>query len=148
MYYTDDIYARQNKIFIPRKKILKWNNKKEKFSTMWPKWCNVNTTLSIDNVLLHLGTSSEALKSGLSDMEYLRSKVVQTDETMEEEEEKSDDEEDCGPVEQTESALESGENTSKTKISKSSKDKKQSKVMNEKQEVTKGIYIFNHYCTI
>uniref|UniRef100_A0A3Q3X5K8 Probable RNA-binding protein 19 n=1 Tax=Mola mola TaxID=94237 RepID=A0A3Q3X5K8_MOLML len=72
----------------------------------------------------------EALKSGLSDMEYLRSKVAQTDETMEEGEEKSDDEEDRGPVQHTDSALESGENMSKTKISISSKDKKQSKVKN------------------
>lgn len=99
----------------------------------------MNTGLSIDNVLLHSGTSNEALKSDLSDMEYLRSKVAQTDETMEEGEEKSDDEEDRGPVQHTDSALESGENTSKTKISISSKDKKQSKVKNVKQEVTEGI---------
>uniref|UniRef100_A0A4W6GAC2 Probable RNA-binding protein 19 n=1 Tax=Lates calcarifer TaxID=8187 RepID=A0A4W6GAC2_LATCA len=38
------------------------------------------------------GTNKEALKSGLSDMDYLRSKVAQTDDTME------DNDEDKGPV--------------------------------------------------
>uniref|UniRef100_A0A671Y9A3 Probable RNA-binding protein 19 n=1 Tax=Sparus aurata TaxID=8175 RepID=A0A671Y9A3_SPAAU len=61
----------------------------------------------------------EALKSGLSDMEYLRSKVATTDDTLEEEDgEGADDEdEDQGPVQHTDSAYESGdrESTSKTK---------------------------------
>ncbi|XP_035514934.1 probable RNA-binding protein 19 [Morone saxatilis] len=82
------------------------------------------------------GATKEALKSGLSDMDYLRSKVAQTDDTMEESEEKDDgeagdgdEEEDRGPVQHTDSAYESGdrENTSKTKPSVSSEDK-QSKV--------------------
>uniref|UniRef100_G3P4J4 Probable RNA-binding protein 19 n=1 Tax=Gasterosteus aculeatus aculeatus TaxID=481459 RepID=G3P4J4_GASAC len=64
----------------------------------------------------------EALKSDLSDMEYLRSKVAQTDDTMEESEEKRDDDdenEDCGPTQNTDSAYESGDrdNTSKAKTS-------------------------------
>ncbi|XP_031164585.2 probable RNA-binding protein 19 isoform X3 [Sander lucioperca] len=81
------------------------------------------------------GATKEALKSGLSDMEYLRSKVAQTDDTMEESGEKDDGEgdddedEDCGPVQHTDSAYESGdrENMSKTKTSVASEDKKQSK---------------------
>uniref|UniRef100_A0A671YDB7 Probable RNA-binding protein 19 n=1 Tax=Sparus aurata TaxID=8175 RepID=A0A671YDB7_SPAAU len=46
------------------------------------------------------GATKEALKSGLSDMEYLRSKVATTDDTLEEEDgEGADDEdEDQGPV--------------------------------------------------
>uniref|UniRef100_A0A8D0DGR8 Probable RNA-binding protein 19 n=1 Tax=Sander lucioperca TaxID=283035 RepID=A0A8D0DGR8_SANLU len=61
------------------------------------------------------GATKEALKSGLSDMEYLRSKVAQTDDTMEESGEKDDGEgdddedEDCGPVQHTDSAYESGD---------------------------------------
>ncbi|XP_054466778.1 probable RNA-binding protein 19 [Anoplopoma fimbria] len=86
------------------------------------------------------GATKEALKSGLSDMEYLRSKVAQTDDTMEESEEKHDGEEneDCGPVQHTDSAYESGDrdNVSKTKTSVSSEDKKQSKAKkNAKQEM-------------
>ncbi|XP_074494180.1 putative RNA-binding protein 19 isoform X2 [Sebastes fasciatus] len=75
------------------------------------------------------GGTKEALKSALSDMEYLRSKVAQTDDTMEESEEKHDGEEDedSGRVQHTDSAYESGENLSKTKTSVSSEDKKQSK---------------------
>ncbi len=78
-------------------------------------------------------------------MEYLRSKVAQTDDTMEESEEKDDggggddEDEDHGPVQHTDSAYESGdrENTSKTKTSVSSEDKKQSKAKKTaKQEVT------------
>ncbi|TMS03993.1 putative RNA-binding protein 19 [Larimichthys crocea] len=81
------------------------------------------------------GATKEALKSGLSDMEYLRSKVAKTDDTMEEceEEEEEEDEDkdededvDHGCVQHTDSAYESGD-TSKTKTSVSSEDKKQSK---------------------
>uniref|UniRef100_A0A8C2Z568 Probable RNA-binding protein 19 n=1 Tax=Cyclopterus lumpus TaxID=8103 RepID=A0A8C2Z568_CYCLU len=65
--------------------------------------------------------TKEALKSGLSDMEYLRSKVAQTDDTMEESEEKDDgdENEDCGPMQHTDSAYESGDrdSVSKTKTS-------------------------------
>lgn len=96
-------------------------------------------------MLLIPGATKEALKSGLSDMEYLRSKVAQTDDTMEESGEKDDGEgdddedEDCGPVQHTDSAYESGdrENMSKTKTSVASEDKKQSKAKKTtKQEVT------------
>ncbi|XP_073322755.1 probable RNA-binding protein 19 [Pagrus major] len=76
------------------------------------------------------GATKEALKSGLSDMEYLRSKVAQTDDTMEEDGEGAGDEdEDRGPVQHTDSAYESGdrENASKTKTSVSSEEKKPSK---------------------
>nr|XP_015828071.2 probable RNA-binding protein 19 isoform X2 [Nothobranchius furzeri] len=69
-------------------------------------------------------TSKEALKSGLSDMDYLRSKVVQTDDMMEENE--GDEEENDAPVQHADSTYESGENMSKP----SSGDKKQS---NEKK---------------
>ncbi|XP_051278796.1 LOW QUALITY PROTEIN: probable RNA-binding protein 19 [Dicentrarchus labrax] len=85
------------------------------------------------------GATKEALKSSLSDMDYLRSKVAHTDDTMEESEEKDageagddmdddddDEEEDRGPVQHTDSAYESGD-TSKIKPSVSSEDKKQSK---------------------
>lgn len=91
--------------------------------------------------LLLSGATKEALKSGLSDMEYLRSKVATTDDTLEEEDgEGADDEdEDQGPVQHTDSAYESGdrENTSKTKTPASSEEKKQSKAKKTaKQEVT------------
>lgn len=92
------------------------------------------------NALFLLGTSKEALTSGLSDMDYLRSKVAQTVNTLEEEEEKSDGEEeqeeeeeaDEDPIllQHTDSAYESGENSSKAKPpvlckTKESKIKKQ-----------------------
>uniref|UniRef100_A0A3B3TPZ7 Probable RNA-binding protein 19 n=1 Tax=Poecilia latipinna TaxID=48699 RepID=A0A3B3TPZ7_9TELE len=50
----------------------------------------------------------EALKSGLSDMDYLRSKVAQTMEESDEENE-ADEEEEEGPVQHGDSAYESGE---------------------------------------
>uniref|UniRef100_A0AAQ5YYA5 Probable RNA-binding protein 19 n=1 Tax=Amphiprion ocellaris TaxID=80972 RepID=A0AAQ5YYA5_AMPOC len=58
--------------------------------------------------------------AGLSDMDYLRSKVTRTEDMMEESEEKDDgddEEEDDAPVQHTDSAYESGdrENVSKTK---------------------------------
>uniref|UniRef100_A0A3B4GPF6 Probable RNA-binding protein 19 n=1 Tax=Pundamilia nyererei TaxID=303518 RepID=A0A3B4GPF6_9CICH len=58
--------------------------------------------------------TKEALKSGLSDMDYLRSKVAQTADTEEEEEEDDD-----GPLQHTDSDYESGdrENISKVKSS-------------------------------
>lgn len=75
------------------------------------------------------GATKEALKSGLSDMDYLRSKVAQTDHTMEEYEEEEDndededgEDEDRGPVQHTDSAYESGE---RDKTAVFSKDKKQ-----------------------
>uniref|UniRef100_A0AAX7SV11 Probable RNA-binding protein 19 n=1 Tax=Astatotilapia calliptera TaxID=8154 RepID=A0AAX7SV11_ASTCA len=77
----------------------------------------------------------KALKSGLSDMDYLRSKVAQTADTEEEEEEEDDD----GPLQHTDSDYESGdrENISKVKSSVTSEEKDQSKVKKPaKQEVT------------
>ncbi|KAL7391647.1 hypothetical protein ABVT39_011966 [Epinephelus coioides] len=82
------------------------------------------------------GATKEAMKSGLSDMEYLRSKVAKTDDTMEESGEEDDDDEggdedeDHGPVQHSDSAYESGdrENMSKVKTSVLPEDKKQSKV--------------------
>uniref|UniRef100_A0A3Q1HRR2 Probable RNA-binding protein 19 n=1 Tax=Anabas testudineus TaxID=64144 RepID=A0A3Q1HRR2_ANATE len=60
----------------------------------------------------------EALKSALSDMEYLRSKVAQTVDTMGEEkdddEEGDDEDEDNGPIQHTDSAYESGDRENKT----------------------------------
>lgn len=74
--------------------------------------------------------TKEALKSGLSDMDYLRSKVAQTEDTEEEEEEDDD-----GPLQHTDSDYESGdrENILKVKSSVTSEENDQSKV---KQEVT------------
>ncbi|XP_071369702.1 probable RNA-binding protein 19 isoform X2 [Centroberyx affinis] len=75
------------------------------------------------------GTTKEALKSGLSDMEYLRSKVAQTGDTMREsgeedhgDEDGDDKDDDCVPVHQADSAYESGDrdNVPKTKTSISS----------------------------
>uniref|UniRef100_A0AAX7T6U8 Probable RNA-binding protein 19 n=1 Tax=Astatotilapia calliptera TaxID=8154 RepID=A0AAX7T6U8_ASTCA len=77
----------------------------------------------------------KALKSGLSDMDYLRSKVAQTADTEEEEEEEDDD----GPLQHTDSDYESGdrENISKVKSSVTSEEKDQSKVKKPaKQEAT------------
>lgn len=78
--------------------------------------------------------TKQALKSGLSDMDYLRSKVAQTADTEEEEEEDDD-----GPLQHTDSDYESGdrENISKVKSSVTSEEKDQSKVKKPaKQEVT------------
>ncbi|XP_068616888.1 probable RNA-binding protein 19 [Brachionichthys hirsutus] len=68
------------------------------------------------------GTTKVALKSGVSDMDYLRSKVAQTDDAMKESEEEDGDDEDCDPVKQSDSAYESGgrEKVSKTKTGVSS----------------------------
>lgn len=90
------------------------------------------------------GATKEALMSELSDMDYLRSKVANT-ETAEESEEKNADEEvegddadeDISSVQHPDSAYESGENATKTKPSASSKNKMQSKdKKNAQQEVT------------
>uniref|UniRef100_I3K7H8 Probable RNA-binding protein 19 n=1 Tax=Oreochromis niloticus TaxID=8128 RepID=I3K7H8_ORENI len=86
----------------------------------------------------------KALKSGLSDMDYLRSKVAQTADTEEEEEDENKDEEeeeedDDGPLQHTDSDYESGdrENISKVKSSVTSEEKDQSKVKKPAtQEVT------------
>lgn len=87
--------------------------------------------------------TKEALKSGLSDMDYLRSKVAQTADTEEEEDENKDEEEeeedDDGPLQHTDSDYESGdrENISKVKSSVTSEEKDQSKVKKPAtQEVT------------
>lgn len=87
-------------------------------------------------------------------MDYLRSKVAQTEDTMEESKEKQDGEEedededdDEGvPAQHTDSAYESGdkENLSKTKTLVSSGDEKQSKIKKTaKQEVTVQIHTLN-----
>ncbi|XP_054905016.1 probable RNA-binding protein 19 [Poeciliopsis prolifica] len=62
--------------------------------------------------------STEALKSGLSDMDYLRSKVAQTLEESDEGNEVDEEEEEEGPVQHGDSAYESGEreNISKSKF--------------------------------
>lgn len=80
------------------------------------------------------GATKEALMSELSDMDYLRSKVANT-ETAEESQEKNADEEveddgaddDIGSAQHPDSAYESGENAAKTKPSASSKNKMRSK---------------------
>lgn len=89
-----------------------------------------------------LGANTEALASGLSDMEYLRSKVAQTVNTMEEkdengngEEEEEEGDDDTVPQQHTDSAYESGENSSKTKTSVPSKQKEHKK-KRETQEVS------------
>lgn len=93
------------------------------------------------NALFLLGTNKEALTSGLSDMDYLRSKVAQTVNTLEEEEEKSDGEEeeegDEDPIllQHTDSAYESGENSSKVKTPDLCKTKESKMKKSEKQEV-------------
>ncbi|XP_044226899.1 probable RNA-binding protein 19 isoform X1 [Thunnus albacares] len=78
--------------------------------------------------------TKEALKSGLSDMEYLRSKVAKTDDTMEESGERDDDDEEV--VQHIDSAYESGdrENIPKTKIP--SEDKKQGKAKKTAKQET------------
>lgn len=89
------------------------------------------------------GATKEALMSELSDMDYLRSKVANT-ETAEENKEKNADEEvedddadeDSGSAQHPDSAYESGENAAKTKPSASSKNKMQRKnKKNAQQEV-------------
>uniref|UniRef100_A0A3Q2PES9 Probable RNA-binding protein 19 n=1 Tax=Fundulus heteroclitus TaxID=8078 RepID=A0A3Q2PES9_FUNHE len=76
----------------------------------------------------------EALKSGLSDMDYLRSKVAQTMEESDEEDE-ADDEEDDGPTQHGDSAYESGERENVSKSKASSGNKKQG-VKQEMEPVT------------
>lgn len=92
-------------------------------------------------VMFLLGASKEALISSLSDMEYLRSKMAETVNTMEEKEENSDDEEEEGdddpvPLQHTDSAYESGENSSKTKTSVPCKKTESKMKKSEKQEVS------------
>nr|XP_020505544.1 probable RNA-binding protein 19 [Labrus bergylta] len=94
------------------------------------------------------GAGEEALESGLSDMEYLRSKVAQTDDTMEVNEEEDGDEgadgEDGVPVQHTDSAYESGdrENISKKQTSDSSENKKQSKAKTTAKQETEPVTEF------
>ena len=97
-------------------------------------------------MLLLSETAKEALKSDVSDRDYLRSKVVQPQDTMEHsgEDDDVDENEDINKddvqrtVPQADSAYESGDkdNISKTKTSVSSLDKKQAKASKtSKQEV-------------
>lgn len=94
-------------------------------------------------VIFLLGASKEALTSSLSDMEYLRSKVAETVNTMEEKEENSDEEEegdaDTVPLQHTDSAYESGENSSKTKTSVPCKKRESKMKKSEKQEVSTSV---------
>ncbi|XP_034026101.1 probable RNA-binding protein 19 [Thalassophryne amazonica] len=88
------------------------------------------------------GVSKEALKSTLSDMEYLRSKVAQPERTMEESGEEDDGEyghntdEDIGSTQQAGSTHDSGDshNISKPKTSLSSVDRKSKVKKTAKQE--------------
>uniref|UniRef100_A0A3Q3DIG4 Probable RNA-binding protein 19 n=1 Tax=Hippocampus comes TaxID=109280 RepID=A0A3Q3DIG4_HIPCM len=89
-------------------------------------------------------TTKEALKSSLSDMDYLRSKMVRTEDAMDESDEKDDklqgddEEEDFGPAQLNDSAYESGDrnHTAKMKNSVPSEDKKQGKgKKNARQEI-------------
>ncbi|XP_030593757.1 putative RNA-binding protein 19 [Archocentrus centrarchus] len=90
--------------------------------------------------------TKEALKSGLSDMDYLRSKVAQTADMGEDDENKDGDEEeeDDGPLLHTDSAYESGdrENISKVKSSVSSEEKKQSKMKKTAKQETEPMTEF------
>ncbi|KAF3695836.1 putative RNA-binding protein 19 RNA-binding motif protein 19 [Channa argus] len=94
------------------------------------------------------GAIKEALKSGLSDMEYLRSKVAQTVGTLEESEGKDDGEgrndEGNSPVQPTDSAYESGDRDgiTKTKTSTLSEDEKQSKVKKTGKQETESVTEF------
>ncbi|XP_055080264.1 probable RNA-binding protein 19 [Periophthalmus magnuspinnatus] len=71
----------------------------------------------------------EALKSGLTDMEYLRSKVSNTKDTMEEKDNDDDDEEDKNTIGVSDSAYENSdrENVSEAKTDVSAKTQKQGK---------------------
>lgn len=92
--------------------------------------------------MFFLGASKEALMSSLSDMEYLRSKMAETVNTMEEKEENSDEEEgddDPIPLQHTDGAYESGENSSKTKPSVPCKKTESKMKKSEKQEVSTSI---------
>ena len=89
-------------------------------------------------VFLFAAATKEALKSGLSDMDYLRSKVAQIEDAVEKSDEKNEgdgDEDDDGPV-QPDSAYESGERENNSKTKAAAGDKKQSKIKKDtKQEV-------------
>lgn len=103
--------------------------------------CNVFVMCFFAGMFL-LGASKEALMSSLSDMEYLRSKMAETVNTMEEKEDNSDDEEDDDdpvPLQHTDSAYESGENSSKTKTSVPFKKTESKMKKSEKQEVSTSI---------
>ncbi|XP_074526103.1 putative RNA-binding protein 19 [Halichoeres trimaculatus] len=89
------------------------------------------------------GATKEALKSGLSDMDYLRSKVAQTDHTMEEHEEGEDDDEDgdgededeyCAPMHLTDSAYESGERDKTAVLSEEKKQNQAKKTVKQEME--------------
>ncbi|XP_041642367.1 probable RNA-binding protein 19 [Cheilinus undulatus] len=90
------------------------------------------------------GTTKEALKSGLSDMEYLRSKVMKKDDIMEESEEEDGNEEgedenaDHVPAQHADSAYESGdrENISKKQSTASPEEKKMSKAKKSAKQET------------
>lgn len=77
-------------------------------------------------VFVFLVASKEALKSGLSDMDYLRSKMAQTLEASDEENEVDEEQEEEGPVQHGDSAYESGERENISKPKPFPGNKKQS----------------------
>lgn len=77
-------------------------------------------------IFVFLVASKEALKSGLSDMDYLRSKVAQTLEKSDEENEVDEEEEEEGPLQHGDSTYESGEQENISKPKPFPGNKKQS----------------------
>lgn len=88
-------------------------------------------------IVVFLAASQEAVKSSLSDMDYLRSKVVQTKDVVEDGNEHSegDEEEEDAPGQHADSAYESSENVSLAKLSSAEKKPSKGK-KSAKQEVT------------
>ncbi|XP_072288983.1 probable RNA-binding protein 19 isoform X2 [Eucyclogobius newberryi] len=80
------------------------------------------------------GGDKEALKSGLSDMEYLRSKVSDTNDTVEEKE--NDDDEDNNTLGVTDSAYESSDRENVSEASKTQKPGKVKKAVKSEMDPT------------
>ena len=98
-------------------------------------------------LLLGSAEPKEALKSGLSDMEYLRSKVASTEETMEEEggEEEEEEEDERTPGVQADSAYESGDRDSLPKPAVTpGGEKKPQRGKKAKQEVNTRTLLHTH----
>lgn len=98
-------------------------------------------------MLLLSDSTKEALKSGLSDMDYLRSKMAKTEDILEDSDEKNDgddEEQDDSPVQPTDSAYESGDREKTVTSVSSEEDKKQSKGKKSgKQEVIVDTLLFS-----
>ncbi|XP_061585092.1 probable RNA-binding protein 19 [Cololabis saira] len=97
-----------------------------------------------------LVVTKDALKAGLSDMDYLRSKMAKTEDTKEEADEMDDgddddddEEEDGDHVQQPDSAYESSdrENISKTKPAADKKQSKGKKTAKQETEATTGFTV-------